>query len=402
MKGGEWTGPEDIRGRLSKLWDGGRVLSAIVSGEPLFPLEIPLRSPEGKDLPERFGEVRDWVRELESAAREKRGFGYEILWKEFDHRLVGRNRLPGKVRIPTEHDGLKLIGKVREAERFRSLLVRTEREFPSLSGWILRRPMVALAHAGDWDRILSVLSFFREHPRPGAYLRQLDIPGMDTKFIESRRGLLSDLLDRVLPPEAVDTRFSGARGFEDRYGLLSKPVPVRFRILDRSMTLSGLSDLSVPVEEFARLVLPVRRVFITENEINGLAFPPASRGMVLFGMGYALDRLSSVPWLRNARIFYWGDIDTHGFAMLDRLRGLLSGVRSFLMDRETLFSCRDSWVRETDPHKGALSRLTPSEEGMYRDLRDNAFGEGVRLEQERIPFHRVTKALEELESSEDS
>ena len=46
----------------------------------------------------------------------------------------------------------------------------------------------------------------------------------------------------------------------------------------------------------------------------------AGRGILLFGQGYALDRLGDIPWLHRCPLHYWGDIDTHGFAILDRLR----------------------------------------------------------------------------------
>ena len=78
------------------------------------------------------------------------------------------------------------------------------------------------------------------------------------------------------------------------------------------------------------------RVFITENEINGLAFPDVPGSLVIFGLGYGLDRLSEVSWLHRREVHYWGDIDTYGFHILDRLRALFPAARSFLMDRETL------------------------------------------------------------------
>lgn len=62
------------------------------------------------------------------------------------------------------------------------------------------------------------------------------------------------------------------------------------------------------------------RVYITENNINGLAFPPMEGSLVIFGLGYGVETLSTIPWLRKVGIIYWGDIDTHGFAILDRLR----------------------------------------------------------------------------------
>ena len=64
--------------------------------------------------------------------------------------------------------------------------------------------------------------------------------------------------------------------------------------------------------EFAQLNRPVERVFVTENEINGLAFPPCPGSIVIFGLGYGLDRLADIAWLERTQVWYWGDIDTHG------------------------------------------------------------------------------------------
>ena len=94
---------------------------------------------------------------------------------------------------------------------------------------------------------------------------------------------------------------AGQRNFEPRYGLASKPSQVRFRILDGRLAIQGLTDLAVPAREFASLDLPVERVFITENEINGLAFPGVPGSLVIFGLGYGLDRLSEVRWLHRSR-----------------------------------------------------------------------------------------------------
>ncbi|MCU1337334.1 MAG: conserved hypothetical cytosolic protein, partial [Bryobacterales bacterium] len=49
-----------------------------------------------------------------------------------------------------------------------------------------------------------------------------------------------------------------------------------------------------------------------------------------------LERLSEVRWLRQPALHYWGDIDTYGFHILDRLRSTFPNAWSFLMDRETL------------------------------------------------------------------
>ena len=47
------------------------------------------------------------------------------------------------------------------------------------------------------------------------------------------------------------------------------------------------------------------------------------------------------------------------------------------------------------PYDGELPRLTSTERALYDDLRHNRLGERVRLEQERIPYGWVQRALGE-------
>ena len=139
---------------------------------------------------------------------------------------------------------------------------------------------------------------------------------------------------------------------------------------------------------------------ITENKINGLSFPAVSGAMVIFGLGYGVDALADVPWLRKRTIHYWGDIDTHGFAILSRLRGHLPQVRSLMMDEATLLACRELWVQEESNKRftGEPGHLTEAERALYHTLRDDRFGHGVRLEQERILFDRVIAVVDALEA----
>ena len=374
MKTGAWTTPADLRAQVLRHWDSGRILSA---PENLFPMELRLRGPGTRALSERFEEVRGWIRQLEA------GRWYEIHWTEINHRQLGRNRVPGRIEIASEREALQLIGKVEEAAQFRALAASTLGTFPELAEWLQRRPLTALASAPEWDRVLAVLRWFRRHPSSGLYLRQLDIPGVDTKFIEQRKPLLAELLDAVLPGER------SGKTFEQRYGLATKPPQIRFRILDRRLAIAGLTDLAVIPREFAALDLPASRVFLTENEINGLSFPDTPGSIVIFGLGYGLERLANAKWLHSRELYYWGDIDTYGFHILDRLRAIFPQASSLLMDRETLLQHRDLWVTESNPCNADLTRLTPPELALYDELRYNRLGPQIRLEQERIPFSLV-------------
>lgn len=95
-------------------------------------------------------------------------------------------------------------------------------------------------------------------------------------------------------------------------------------------------------------------------------------------------------------MFYWGDIDTHGFAILNQLKAQLPHVESFLMNRETLLSHERFWGVEKHPARGELSYLSPEENVLYQRLMKGEFGKGVRLEQERVSYARVMDAVKQI------
>ncbi len=381
-----WATAADLRAKVLREWERGHLLAAAWTGEVRYPWRIALKGPSSAELPARFDEVRQWIRALAEDG------AYRLEYQEIQHRQLGRNQVPVAAWLDSEQDALALIGKRREAARFRLLAESIVQTFPALAAWIARCPLRVLEHGDNWPGLLGVLRWFVEHPRPNVYLRQIDVPGVHSKFIERQRGLLAELLDQLLPAEAVDAIASGGvAGFERRYGLRAKPPLVRFRLLDG--TLQGLTDLSVPADEFARLALPARRVFITENEINLLAFPRVADSLLIFGAGYGFESLTAADWLKEREIYYWGDMDTHGFAILDQLRSHLPQTRSLLMDRVTLLAHRDFWGREDSPTQRELSRLHPDEASLYDDLRRDRIAPALRLEQERIGYAWVQAAL---------
>jgi len=393
---GDWTKPADLAEQVLRLWDKGRILTAKVTDEPLFPLSLRLRRPDAAAYSGRFEEVRRWIRTLEDGSRTKRGYGYDIEWSDINHRQLGRNKIPRSITVQTEKDALKLIAREKELLRFEQLLKGTKDRFPDLLEWLARKPLVALDHATDWPRVLATIAWFKENPRSNLYLRQLDIEGVDTKFIEARKPLLAELLNIVLGGVAYTQAGSSSQTFEQTYGLRTKPSMIRFRILDESLAINSLLDIATPSAQFALVRVPVRRIFITENEVNGLAFPNLAESIVVFGLGYGLDLLSSAHWMRECEIYYWGDLDTHGFAMLDQLRAAFPAAHSLLMDRETLFGHRPLWGHEAVPFRGVLTRLQPEERELFDALAQNQYGQGIRLEQERVAFSRVRQAIRDI------
>ena len=394
-----WTTPADLRAQVQRLWERGELLRATVTDAMAWPLRLSLKTPSASDLSDRFDAVRDWVRAIAEIPQVR------IEWREWNHRVQGMQRLPAAVWLDTVQNALALIGKARQAQRFEALWQQTAAAQPMLMAWLSRRPIQALELADRWERLLAVVAWLQAHPRPGVYLRQVDLPGIHTKFIESQRGVLAELLELALPAAAIDPARTGAQRFAARYGFLDKPVLLRLRVLDPALGLlpgAPCPDLALDADSFARLRVDVARVFITENETNFLAFPRVDKAIVIFGAGYGWDALARATWLQRCPIHYWGDIDTNGFAILAQLRARFAHVESFLMDRATLLAHESLWGREDRPRAADSSRLTPAERSLYEDLRDHRIRPSLRLEQEYIGFGRLEETLKLIHARADS
>jgi hypothetical protein len=391
-----WTTSRELKAQLSRRWERGDLLRLLVTSEPIFPLRLALKGPSSVDLTDRFEPVRDWLAELVAMPH------IRIQWREVRHRVQGLQRLPDQVWVDTLADALMLLDKRRDAERFSHVVELTRTAVPALLPWLAKRPLQAKGLAEQWPRLIAVVLWLIEHPRPGIFLRQVDVPGVHSKFIEAHRATLSELLDLALPADAIRRERAGVGQFATRYGFLDKPTRIRFRLLDEQNRLvpgAVHADVTLDADSFASLDIQVGRVFITENETNFLSFPLAREAIVIFGAGYGWEALARARWLTRCAIHYWGDIDTHGFAILDQLRSHFHQVSSFLMDRDTLNAHEVHWGEEPEQVVHDLPRLTAAERAVFDDLRDNRIRTNLRLEQERIGFHWVTEALSHLTSA---
>ncbi|RFC36323.1 MAG: hypothetical protein (DUF2220) [Candidatus Nitrotoga sp. LAW] len=169
------------------------------------------------------------------------------------------------------------LGKRKNWDRFSTQVSASRQAHPALLPWLEKRPLQALKLSAKSPRLLTVVAWLVGHPRPGIYLRQVDLPGVHSKFIEAHRGVLAELLDMALPADAVDISKTGISQFSARYGFLEKPTRIRSRVLDptiRAVPNSEYPDVTLNANSFGRLEFAVQRIFITENETNFLAFPP--------------------------------------------------------------------------------------------------------------------------------
>lgn len=407
-----WTTLADLRAQSLKAWGSGALLREVLEPGGLYPRRRTLKRPTAAALLRDYAAARAWAAELTSAVGH-----FSLETAEVGRTTVGANQLPAAAVFASAEAEIAFAGKTKEASRFVDLAGGLAALDPAFRGWALKRPLKLVELGADALAAARVALWLRAHPEPGFYVRQLSLPGVHTKFIENHRAVIGELASELRPDagDASDADEDGgldetppapgsllglapartpAARFAAAHGFLHPPELVRFRLLDPGMQLFGPArDLTVTAEAFSTLQVPVSTVMITENLVNFLALPERPDTLAVYGAGYGFSSLRDAGWLRDCGVLYWGDLDTHGFRILDQLRAVHPHVVSLLMDEATLLAHRDAWVSEPSPSRAALSRLTVEESALYEGLRRDAYGVSVRLEQELI---RWDWALERL------
>ncbi len=372
-----------VQEQAAKIWQRGDLHRAFLENSACFPMTISLPSLSSKVLLTEFSVVQEAIYMLNEQSKKH---GFTILHNVVNHRQLGEQKIPVAVEFENETIFLRYLRHGDKFSAFKLLAEKTLQRFPTLKNWLNRYPFKLINFATVWFSVLAVCDYFIQHPRPDLYIRQLDIAGVDTKFIEQHKAILTELLDIILPETARDLTVTGLsnHGFERRYGVRYELPQIRLRILDPRLAICGLTDLTLTMLEFNQLELPINTVFITENKVNGLAFPHVENAVVIFGLGYAVDLLVNARLLQGVKIYYWGDLDSHGFAILSRMRGYFPQTESFLMDSETLNKFKNLWGEEpenkTVTHE--LANLTAAEQVIFQTLKTHH----IRLEQERVSY----------------
>lgn len=345
-------------------------------------VDVPLHPPtEAAALADQAKAIA-WVKSWREAGMGRAGLSDFVVWAERRWASLGTQQVPERLRLEGAPEVAAFARKGQHWARIRQRAQAVVSTFGA--GEVLadcvRRNAGAVSELAeqDFDRLLLVLQWLERNPDSGLYIRQLPVRGVDTKWVSKHRRLVERLFSAITGRESL--------------GLAKPPVLVRVRFLDPALSPDGLVDVSVPVAELAAMELSPQTVFVFENLESVVAMPSVPGAVVIHGSGYAVDRLGRIPWVRDGRVVYWGDLDSHGFGILNRVRATCGDVSTALMDLATLADFEDLWVNEPSPNPGSLNHLLPADLAVLDELRMQG---NIRLEQERISWgHALQKLLE--------
>lgn len=374
-----------IHKKIFRFYEKGDILKAFVLGQDVFPIIVPLRKIKESDIQKNYSYILQSIRKLEKT-------NFPLVLKEFSFKALGVQKLPIRVEFGDINIYLETIGKKEEFERFKTILRKITQVYPCLSNLFAMKPFLILEYEDIWDRLLAVVGFVLDNPKPDVYIRELCIDGVDTKFIEKNAKIIDILISNINNTQPLNSLVNYA--FEQRYCLLFPEPQIRFRILDKRLYINGLSDISLPRSQFERLEIDCKKVFIVENMITTLSFPTQNDSIVIFGKGYGVSALKEISWLANKQIYYWGDIDLDGYAILSSLRSSYAQVKSFLMDMPTY---KQFYTKRVSYPKREKARILPNlneeEHEVYNLLCAMDEASEFRIEQERIPFGYLLEYL---------
>lgn len=243
----------------------------------------------------------------------------------------------------------------------------------------------------DFDLLLTVAVWYLEDPQraaSGITPRQVPLPGVHAKWLQTRTAGVQALT-----------------GLTD-LGLLQRhPARIHFTYLDPNYRATGarIHDSATVGDHFTPAYLP-EVVVISENKDTAIHFPALPGGIAVEGDGFGGKTAARFPWLTGARrLYYWGDIDAHGYEILNGYRADGLSVTSILMDLDT-YEAYERFGTNTDKNQAPLrpgppkplDDLLPHERVVYHRLLDATHTGHRRIEQERIPLDIALAAVEHI------
>lgn len=367
-------------------------------------IAFPLKPPSEAFALAHPDEVHHWVHEWHGHVTEHPEL--ELETRVFHWRSFGRQELPSRVTVRGEANIVRLCGRSLEGKDF----LRRRAAFKELLDCVdprcryedvLRcfRTCVTRAPEGfgrsDFRTLSQVVSWLANHDVSGQYVREIPVPGIDSKWVE----MLSSSIRALLPvvfPDRVDAD-NPMPELLDFFGLKAKPSMVTLRFLDDTLMPPWPRHLSMRRDECATAweVTDIpRTVIIVENEMSFLALPPIPHTIAIWGHGYSAAGIATLPWLQHvSRVIYWGDVDEDGLRILSQVRAVVPTCVSIAMDAQTLRTWSHLVVksgRQHSPAGGELPpHLTPEEHSAWEQVTT----EGLRLEQERLAWPWVLERL---------
>jgi len=372
--------PADLSARWLKQWRLADNRELRLLHADAWPIELGIGRPTATELTHQTDRVRDHLQRWRAV-----NVGH-VVWEPVNFRSASEPVVvPVSWQLHSPSEWVAATGDPSvnaEFARLEQLLRTIDSRFHRP---IVRQPFLtedkSVADVAAAARVALELTPGCAQGRP---LRALSVGGIDTKFFERHRTLMTQFLDVLFDGEVDDLgleTFLGALDDTDHWLLV---VPLKRGLLP-------FRQQRIRTKELMEATLPGSRVLIVENESSLYQLPQVLDTVAILGAGLNLGWLAAQGF-DGKQLAYWGDLDTWGLQMLATARGFRPELQALLMTRD-IFDAHAALSAVAEPSPAAESPpigLTTAESVLYRHLRSLERG---RLEQEFLPADQVSDAL---------
>lgn len=371
--------PEDLAALLSRQWLSAEMRENRLLAAGAWPLRLSIGRPSPSLFARHTAQVREHI------ARWRAVTIGTVHWQAVAFRSAAEPvPLPLYWQLSSPDEWAQASGDMPmqlELLRLRDLLARVDPLFHAL---LARQRSLWLGRDSEEVSQAAALALQLEPGiAKGTPLRSLALAGIDSKFMERNRSLLTALLDLRFNGQVSSAGLSSflEAADESDHWLLVAPL---------SPGLLPFAQQRVRARELMDTPLPAARILLIENERCLHRLPPLRDTAAVLGSGLDLAWLRA-PWLGHRRLGYWGDMDTWGLHMLAQARQLQPHLQALLMDK-TLFERYAGTLAVREPVTAGPEppNLTQQEQLFYRYLQQLDKG---RIEQEFLPAETVIDAL---------
>lgn len=381
--------PSAARALLRKQeWGNRQRLKQRLLGERALPLLLALKPPSAKQALADMEALRQFV----AAWKDYSGPG-TVQWQTQNFRQTGEQQLATHLALHSLEQLFQFLGKdvvqaMRALEEKLQPLLAVDRGLKSvLINNLPRFDELSPLHT---QQLAALLPQLKKGLGSGCYLRALPLSGIHSKFIEQQQSLIEDILNVWFEDELRNNGgllpWLNCRD-NPRGWLLVRPLCEHTR-----RELAGMPLLQLDSATLQQRPLPGKNILVVENLQSGLGLPTLEHTVAVCGGGKNLAWMHN-RWMNDRRAGYWGDLDSHGLAMLDQALEAQPQVTPLLMDRAVFAAFPQNRSQDSKPCQQSLSHLPAEQQALYQQLlREDPTRN--RLEQELIDSDTIHREIQ--------
>ncbi len=372
--------PEELRRKLRRQWQNGKLREQRLLDHNAWPVTLPIGKPSPAQINNEISAVRKHIEHWRNVTTGA------IDWQLVNYRSTAEAvQLPLNWVLQSADEWIEATTNETIRQEYlllATILAGTDPLFHPLL--IRQRQQLLSRSAEETIKACEVALLLEPGCAEGKPLRTLSIAGCDSKFFERNRTLVGKLLELRFGQQFIEQgleHFLGALD-ESEHWLLVAPLEVG---------LLPFKQQRVRSSELAQTPLPGSHLLIVENERSLYQLPSLPNTTAILGAGLNLSWMQAA-WISNKCIAYWGDIDTWGLSMLATARSYQAALTPLLMDEETFEYCNEekAVAEPVTAGESTPSKLTEQEGALYQHLCQLDRG---RLEQEFLPDDLVKNEI---------